>query len=168
MRKSVLAPLFVAALVASTVAGCMSATPQRLSGPSTQPAGEMSWVRFDNVDVNREWYGEASKRLADPIIFSCHGGMRDGIWVTCPDKPRVPVPVEDVARTLSNLYPNRNIVLICCNPAGVELDVPNVWYARSDVWCRPDALCSGPLDHETKRGEGDAGSIWEFVTQGKR
>lgn len=123
------------------------------------------------------WLIEARKRFANPIVFSCHGGYEfvekrigDDIvttleWWLYPDSPRKPIPAQSAADTLANMYPDRDIVFLPCNPNGFELHTKRVFYAKQATWIIPDDYQSWlPIvQHESKRDFDTVGSIWEFV-----
>jgi len=140
--------------------------------PAVRPA-PVSPIVWEDSDYFREgaadWQTVAAQRFKNPIVFACHGGVhreflasaaglyvRSSWWVL-PDDGRQPQSVESLAQTLANLYPERDIVLVCCNPGGFDLDVPRVWYCRRPVWVIPDTF----IKHAAEDG---AGSIWEFVS----
>jgi hypothetical protein len=126
-----------------------------------------------------EWLLEASKRFNNPVVFHCHGGIRTDIvrnpngtlttlheWWVYPDPPRSPMRIDDLATTLTNLYPDRDIVLVTCNPGGFDINVKRVFYAKRNVWTIPDANATGFYAHEQIRDFDTVGSIWEFVSNG--
>jgi len=147
-------------LIAVTVGGC-NASPAFV-GAANQLPPAITWSDLDNGDAL--WFQEASKRFRNPLIFSCHGGTRliggKATWVCFPDDPsREILPVEDVAKVLHNLYPHRDLVLICCNAGHLRINVPRVYYATDIVWSAPQ-----PIPFNLLTGERCVGSINEFVT----
>lgn len=119
---------------------------------SPEPNGAEAWLRL------------AQKRWVNPIIFLCHGGDGpDGEWYVFPDKPRTKMPAEDVAQALHNIYPEHDIIFICCNEGQHNLYTPNVWYARSYVWSTPDPDVWHKLFPKYNEHT-MVGSIWDFVT----
>jgi hypothetical protein len=127
-----------------------------------------------------EWREEANKRFNNPILFHCHGGIHMETyeengktvvveeWWVYPDPPRKPMPAAELARSLANLYPDRDIVLLTCNPGGFDLNVKRVWYTKRNVWTIPDAYATGFYAHEQIRDYDAVGSIWEFVSTNGR
>ena len=145
------------------------------------------WSDFgDYNDIGDLWLLEAKKRFKDPIIFVCHGGsdwevlalgpatLGQWVWSAGPISPRIPVPMKCVAAVLRNMYPNRPIILIACNPGFYDLDLPNVWYAKGSIWAIPDEWANGLRYHEKHRIPPTKetvetqmiGSIWEFISCG--
>jgi hypothetical protein len=84
-------------------------------------------------------------------------------------------PYEVVAAVLRNMYPDRPVVIIACNPGFYDLDIPNIWYVKGSVWVIPDEWANGLRYHEkdrippTKKTVDTqlVGSIWEFISCGK-
>lgn len=108
------------------------------------------------------WLHEAQKRFSNPIVFVCHGGYLDNKWIICPSPPKLEEPVESIAITLHNIYPNNPIVLIICNYWAKDIDVPDVYYAKDYIWCIPNAFVS-QISKDTFRmdypGIGDIGNF---------
>jgi hypothetical protein len=126
----------------------------------------------------KDWMTVASQRFNNPVLFFCHGGVKsvettlpNGMrlakneWWVFPDHPRKPVSANEVARTLAQMYPDRDIVFMSCNPGGFELNVPRVWYTKKNNWVVPDPFAIGNVfGHERRRDFDAVGSIWEFVS----
>lgn len=137
----------------------------------------ISWCKDLTGPSQELWLQSARKRFVNPVIFSCHGGyeykykMVDGErieyreWYLYPDEPREKMPADSAAKTLANLYPDRDVVFMACNEYGHTLTVRRVFYARQKVWIVPDEYQSPFkfLQHETLRDWDSVGSIWEFV-----
>lgn len=89
------------------------------------------------------WMVEANRRFANPVVVFCHGdtyidAFGNPQWYAFPDV-RPPLPVHTLALELKQDYPGRDIVLVICNPDGLELGVPGVHYSRGgSVWIVPD------------------------------
>ena len=94
-----------------------------LSGSATEFPQIIYWNKqmpiFDNM--GEWWLREAKTRFTNPVIFICHGGykyQRFGntyvlTWYVYPDTPaRSLQPVQEVADTLANIYPNSDIVMV--------------------------------------------------------
>lgn len=123
-----------------------------------------SWDTSFEAESPDRWYLVAKTRFADPVIFMVHGGYdENNVWTAYPAEPRKPLPVQQIAEVLHNLYPEQDIVLICCNAKGHDINVPRVWYAKERVWQTPDKFALG---HESLVLHDSVGNIWEFVTQG--
>ncbi len=135
--------------------GC-AAQPQQPHRECSDGYG-LAWSR--NVSQAVElWRVEAKKRFRDPFIFVCHGNTdSDGEWRLYPDQPMRRMSVEAAAQMLHALMPEREIVLIVCNPDGLELHVPHVWYAKNSCWVRP-----GPNWRFTPFPDYCTGSIYDF------
>lgn len=142
------------------VAGCAST-------PAIQPpiAAHDPSILYEQTTPagGRAWQAEAEKALGvKPYVLICHGGTEiDGrgkrIWCMYPAAPLRPIPVEIRAWMLrQQLPPEVPILLLCCNPDGLDIHVPNVWYAHSDVWCYPmpwpidSDECAGSFDRFVK------------------
>jgi hypothetical protein len=105
--------------------------------PATRTApgvDELVWSK--NASEGLPWWrAEAEKRWPGNriVMFACHGGPDPaGVWYAVPD-----APVEVLAQTLHDLYPDAIVVLICCNRGGSSLDVPGIAYAKQIVWIEP-------------------------------
>lgn len=130
-------------------------------------------------DQGEWWLKEAKTRFTNPVIFVCHGGYEmwwngsDWVetWIAYPDEPlRSRQPVQEIADTLVNLYPRRDIILVTCNRKGDlvsigTLHTKRVWYVPDGVvWMEPDYR--GFLATWYRRfynGKG-YGNIWDFVS----
>jgi hypothetical protein len=173
--------LVVYFLIIMILFGC-NTYPKNITVSTTQPFSTetpniICWSSKD-IDSNSQklWLLEARRRFNNPILFACHGGYEfvekqigdtkvvELEWWVYPDAPRQPMSAQSAADFLANLYPDRDIVFTACNENGYELNTKRVFYAKSKVWIIPDDMQSGPVFHETKRNEGDVGSIWEFVS----
>jgi hypothetical protein len=99
------------------------------------------------VSLNRElmggdpfWRVEIDKHLPPgsppPVLFSCHGGYRKGVWCAVPDEGD-PIPMRVVAASLKGMFPDRPIFLLSCNEKGHALGVPGVHYAKKLVATYP-------------------------------
>lgn len=137
----------IVVILIALILGCVKPDPEiiklRTDISLTTMPSIIQWNDFGKVDNNGiiYWYKEASSRFKDPIIFACHGGYKTvngkEIWYLFPDPPRRPQPVEEIANSLNNLYPNRQIFLIVCNEKGIPLTVSRVWYAKNRIWVMP-------------------------------
>jgi hypothetical protein len=114
-------------------AGCAARTP---------PIPPMV-LRSDLIPSAAHWRAEAVKRFGPQVyVFACHGAQFDnGTW-QCVTEDGQYRSVEGAARFLSELWPERAIVLVCCNPNGREITVPrhNVYYVRKNVTQEPGAF----------------------------
>lgn len=79
---------------------------------------------------------EARSKFARSVVVHVHGYAKDGVWMCGPDQGP-PMPVEGVVRLLKHIYPDRRIVLVVCNEAGIPLRVANVSYGTRIVWSIP-------------------------------
>jgi hypothetical protein len=122
------------------------------------------------------WYVEARKRFDNPVIVACHGntvgvvgkdGKVDKVWMASADPPRKALPIQQIAEVMANIYPDRDVVYICCNEGGHKITVPRAWVAPAIVWAMPDSFPGTVFWRETKRGCGYVGSIYEFECHGR-
>lgn len=122
----------------------------------------INWAPSVDPDGLYEWMDVAAAYFDKPIIIlGCHGlsvGISDDkqVWLLAPEGPRKWQLIDEVARTLHNLYPNHIIVLIVCNEARIKLNMPGVYYALDIVW-------SSPGD-DWRFGRYAEGDIEDFVT----
>jgi hypothetical protein len=90
------------------------------------------------------WHEEASKGFEKPIIVICHGQGKY-YWYATPSERRGCIMfTEYMANWVVNKHPKRNIILVVCNPGGLELNIPNVYYFDDEVWTVPDGHMSKP------------------------
>lgn len=87
------------------------------------------------------WEVELGRRFDHAVGIICHGGdFVEGEWVVVAGlQPWKHVtPVRDLVCHFQQLYPDRIIVLISCNPGHIKLGIPGVYYAYDSVWVYPD------------------------------
>jgi hypothetical protein len=106
--------------------------------PPVPRGGDLIWSKQVAYGASA-WRHEFEKHgVHAPVLFICHGGPNErGEWWCYPDPPHVPAPVEAVAWMLHDLYPDRDIVLVCCNGGGTPLHIPRVWYVKKVLWTSP-------------------------------
>jgi hypothetical protein len=155
---------FVMLFIMCLIAGCTN-----LPFVNVQPNVSMPQI----IDWNSQpepngaacWLEVCKTRWTNPVIFRCHGGTNgQGVWTCYPDAPRVPLPVEEVAWMLRNLYPRRDIILLVCNENGNKISVPNVWYGRTFVWSTDTTHDPWHVLIPRYHDKPVVGDIWEFVT----
>jgi hypothetical protein len=89
-----------------------------------------------------DWQAEIGRRFHNSEMVLAHGGQFvEGQWIVGTERMyggHVET-MEDVIARAEKCGPGRTIVILCCNPDHVVLHGhPNVWYAKSSVWCVPD------------------------------
>jgi hypothetical protein len=106
--------------------------------PTRTPPPMSNLVLSDDLLMySTMWEREARTKLRDPFIVIVHGYTgKDGTWWCAPTKGP-PLPVESLARTLKQIWPDRPVVLVCCNDGRLDLKVPGVWYAKDIVVSPP-------------------------------
>lgn len=136
-------------------------------------------VIMDVLDPSLEmyapaWEAEIVRRFPHSVGVLCHGGDAvEGQWLTLPyGGPGGCEPIEWVIAREQAKYPDRTIVLLCCNVKHELLTGhPGVYYSPSSVWCIPDhAMIDGDVPKEERwtfdgRYDGepdDTGNIFEF------
>lgn len=112
------------------------------------------------------WEAEVRSEYDDAIVVFTHGNTGpDGRWWAYNDAGMQ--PMERLVRRIRNNNPDRQIVLIACNPDGHRLDAAGVTYARVNVWIWPDRSLRPAVDRLREQRElliGDtAGDLDEFV-----
>ena len=160
------------------------------SRPTTQPVNKfgcrelpdiIQWSAFPySPRAGEQWLEEARTRFANPVIFICHGQSEWGVdqwgettktWWVYPDKPRRKQSANEVVRTLKNMYPNRDVVMVVCNPHGHKPVMAGVWIALHDVWVVPDfytMMAPGLSHREIYPGVDAVGSIHEMIEGQKK
>lgn len=135
-----------------------------------------------------DWKAEVARRFPDAVVVLCHGGtFVEGQWLVKAQDYELPLMTTDqLAQHYKNLFPNRVLVLLCCNPGHLHLHVHGVYHAMDSVWCVPDRAVSKhpgesrmklfpfpplPVQHRDLEGgdrwasdPGVVGNIFEFVT----
>jgi hypothetical protein len=120
---------------------------------------------------------EVERKFDNAHILMCHGADYKSQWHARPDDARLIMPMQKVVDGLLERYPDRPIVLWCCNQKGYKVKGDRVHYFISDVWLAPDIYARGQfskgveipferiIDIDTKYAVA-AGSIEEAI-QGK-
>ena len=120
----------------------------------------------DLVEGANEWVPDVAPKYPNALIVAVHGGVDplSGKWYAYPTLSQ-PLPVAVLVKLYRLDYPNRHIVLICCNPGHKVLHgVHNVSYALDDVWVHPDvAVGLGVKWYRDSTDPQDYGDISEFV-----
>jgi hypothetical protein len=189
-----------AAVMALVLAGCASVPQsQAIKIPFITPQERLLTAdpNFLIIIGNKEflddaehWKIEVRRRFKTEkvVMYFGHGNATlTNDWNAYPDKFGRIQSVREFASKLHDRFPDHIIVLICCNPAGHDLWIPNVYYAKASVWVMPDKDCTphtltdaewvqnmtyeltgiGHIIRETDRNSFSVGSIEEFTTQGK-
>jgi hypothetical protein len=85
------------------------------------------------------WQQEIGRRFPHSVGVLCHGGNFVGDqWIVTAKSFEHYLTAPDIARHMQAKYPDRTIVLLCCNPGHLHLNVPGVYYAADSVWTVPD------------------------------
>jgi hypothetical protein len=106
------------------------------------------------------WRAEIGRRFDNAAVILVHGGdFVAGEWIVAAGFGGHVTPVKEVVQRFQKLHPGRTICLISCNPGGVKLGIPGVYYGKSNIWCVPDrALGSGDTFTESRTfSDGEAG-----------
>jgi hypothetical protein len=114
------------------------------------------------------WRAEIGRRFDNAAVILVHGGdFVAGEWIVAAGFGGHVTPVKEIVKRFQKLHPGRTICLISCNPGGVKLGIPGVYYGRSNIWCVPDrALGSGDTFTESRTfSDGDVGMIPQIVVQ---
>lgn len=142
--------------------------------PSTRPAVhvyhgvEVELHVHENQYISRSvdyWKREAQRRFIAPILIFGHGNDFNGVWsMQLQDQGNRIVPVAEVAAKVRAKFPDRVIVLICCNPKGHALHMPGVYHAWDSVWFVPDKeITNVPSDQkEHNQDRNVVGNVFEF------
>jgi hypothetical protein len=114
------------------------------------------------------WRAEIGRRFDNAVVILVHGGdFVAGEWIVAAGFGGHVTPVKEIVQRFQKLHPGRTVCLISCNPGGVKLGIPGVYYGKSNIWCVPDrALGSGDTFTESRTfSDGDAGMIPQIVVQ---
>jgi hypothetical protein len=106
------------------------------------------------------WRAEIGRRFDNAVVILVHGGdFVAGEWIVAAGFGGHVTPVKEIVQRFQKLHPGRTICLISCNPGGVKLGIPGVYYGKSNIWCVPDrALGSGDTFTESRTfSDGDIG-----------
>ena len=92
------------------------------------------------------WQKEVSKKinLSECVFLFCHGNVFNETWILIPHSDslyeRKAMSVDSFLRTIRNIFPDKKIVLIVCNPGKITTSEKNVWYSKTNVWIIPDEI----------------------------
>lgn len=160
------------------ISGCAAERGQNSQPPIIMDVADETLQPFASA-----WQAEASRRFNDATVLLCHGSYTiDGEWlIYC--RPGSDHPFDTVERVVAeeqHLYPGRTIILLACNVDHIALHgMPNVFYARSEVWCTPDRAVgmadqaamtldgvddsNNSIDNRSTSDPDIVGNIYEFV-----
>lgn len=126
--------------------------------PQSTPSHVLS---FDIQFGEDKWLDEIGLRYADAVAVFVHGNTHaeTGEWYAYPSVG-IAVPMEELVEELRETYPDDRIVLLVCNPDGLELDSPGVTYAKANVWVIPDRFVHPLL--QPFRKPGNVGSVFDM------
>jgi hypothetical protein len=129
----------VAILLALLLAGCAAKAP----GVPYRHAPDVEGIKgivlcADVADALPYWQAEARRHGIDnAVIVVCHGTSFYGVWMAVPDPPMKMMAVEQLLWTVRREHPGRPIIAVICNPGGAACTVPDVFFARENVWVVP-------------------------------
>jgi hypothetical protein len=125
-------------LLALLLAGCATTSrPQYRHAPGADRIDSIV-LCADVGDARYYWEAEVRRHgITDCVIVICHGTEWMGMWMAFPDAPMKMITVEQLLWTIRREHPGRDLIAVICNPTGLPLTVPDVYYAREDVWERP-------------------------------
>jgi hypothetical protein len=200
------------AILMAVLAGCATHEPVSVVVLPPFSTGKVIVERMSDEgwddNYEQQWVFEISQRFhpANTVALISHGGWnaKTNVWAQLPnyfmhegtpvpptqavdgDKKCPPENVIVAVRRLKKKYPDKNIVVLACNPGGATLmgpDLANVYYAPANIWIQPDSATVvkhtlTPEERETNlklaktsrivkyrettRGDFWVGSIWEF------
>lgn len=114
------------------------------------------------------WTTETARRFPDAVVIFGHGiAVVDGEWLIEDEVHHKMWHVEEVVGVYQKIYPDRPIVLICCNSTHLHLHIRGVWYSLQNVDMIPDknvpeaSVTRGPPP--VGYGIDSCGNIFEFV-----
>lgn len=120
------------------------------------------------------WRVEVARRFPSALVVLCHGGsVVEGEWVALSTDHGLPATkMDDLAQHFKDLYPDRTVVLLCCDVWHYHLKVHGVYHAMDSVYCIPDrAVGENPTQERLTLGStrwqeesGVVGNIFEFVS----
>lgn len=160
--------LFLISLLTCLI-GCSDALPPRGDYSLTPKHTDVITLSKDFELSAIQWMEQARLYFDDPLIVTGHGLDSIGPWMQINEDNRI-ITVRTLALALHQIYPNRDIVLIICNPNHDDLDIDRVYYAKDIVYKVPDAYVTEiPFfgQRETERNFGNVGQIEEFYCKGK-
>lgn len=136
-------------------------------------------TKINHFDPSNEWEQvclgywdlEVQRRFPTAVIIGGHGGDVLGQWMMIDEATRRPLLIKQVVKDVQALYPNRTIVILSCNPDGLQLhNLPNVYYATESVWMCPERFFGVIQREHPEAGtppelttDPAVGSIFEFV-----
>jgi hypothetical protein len=157
------ATLLCAGFLLIAASGCAVAPEGAIDSPLTSRTG-VEWCKEIKPGA-APWLTEARTRFRDPFILDCHGmdfgkGRGPTEWKLAPSETGMPMllDADSVAWAMHALMPDRDVVLIVCNPHRRRITAPRVWYyPEGNVWSHPRWASNVPVP------SGTGASIWQFV-----
>lgn len=122
-----------------------------------------------NEQAVARWTVEVARRFPDAVVVIGHGMVVvEGEWLLVDQVHHKYRHVEEVVASYQHLYPDRPLVLVCCNSTHIHLHIKGVWYSLQDVDVVPDknipeasAEAGGPPP--VGYNVDSCGNIFEFV-----
>lgn len=85
------------------------------------------------------WQREIGRRFPNAVGVLCHGGDHlNGVWDCTATNCMRYLTVQQVVKYEQKRYPDKVIVLLCCNGGHQRLGISGVYYAPDLVWLVPD------------------------------
>lgn len=104
-----------------------------------------------------DWEQEIGRRFPHAVGILCHGGdFIEGEWLCTNKNFAHYTTVAETVQHYQRLFPDRTIVVLCCNTGHLHLNIPGVYYSHSSVWCVPDRAVT---DHSPDAGLMIDGSV---------
>jgi hypothetical protein len=148
---------------------------------TTRPSIQMIVLDPSLEQYRVMWEHEVARRFPDAIVIMAHGGDLTGEWIIkSPNNDHILQKMSDLVKHYQTEYPNRQLVIVSCNPSHLRLGIKGVYYAPDSVWCCPDRVVMSHQDAQyfTLNGEkvaetGDrseaepdfVGSVFEFICE---
>jgi hypothetical protein len=148
-------------LIAGALLGGVMQLDKRLSSPNPtagQPAVVMEVLDPSLTPYAAEWQTEIARRFPNACGLLLHGDeVVEDEWIAHP--MGYAMHVQTLVKKYQAKFPERTIVLLACNVGHFKLNVPGVYYAKSDVWCHPDRATHYEDDIDFRKSLGHMGIV---------
>lgn len=144
MKDFIRHPVVIAVLILGALFGGIAFSPSKSPPRDSMGQPDVAMKVLDPAlfQYANAWQTEIGRRFHGSVAVFAHGGQFvEGQWIVGTERiyGGHVEPMEDVIARVEKLFPGRTVVMLACNPDHVTIHGhPNVWYAKSNVWCLPD------------------------------
>lgn len=138
MKKRICLYPFLVLLFLATTAVYLFSTPTRIA-PVGNPTVVMEVLDPTLEQFAPAWRVEIARRVPNAVGILVHGGaFVQNEWIAGAGYAGHITLTTEIVKHYRDVYPDRVLVLLACNPGHLKLGIPGVYYSMSNVWCVPD------------------------------